>query len=109
MTIAPDGTTVKRALSAHAAIGLLTGALLYIVCLSGTLLVFYEEWQWFEQATPPGLPFSYLIAQLDGQDVAGLGGPAGPTGTLFQPCPSRAQAASVSGCASPNQSGGCGC
>ena len=33
MTLAPDGTTVKRALSAHAAIGLLAGALLYIVCL----------------------------------------------------------------------------
>jgi uncharacterized iron-regulated membrane protein len=53
MTVAPDGTTVKRALSAHAAIGLLAGALLYIVCLSGTLLVFYEEWQRFEQASPP--------------------------------------------------------
>ena len=53
MTLAPDATTVKRALSAHAAIGLLAGALLYIVCLSGTLLVFYEEWQRFEQATPP--------------------------------------------------------
>jgi uncharacterized iron-regulated membrane protein len=53
MTIAPDAATVKRALSAHAAIGLLAGALLYIVCLSGTLLVFYEEWQRFEQATPP--------------------------------------------------------
>lgn len=53
MTIAPDSGTVKRALSAHAAIGLLAGALLYIVCLSGTLLVFYEEWQRFEQATPP--------------------------------------------------------
>ncbi len=35
----------------------------------------------FQQATPPGLPFTYLIAQLDGQDVAGLGGPASPTGT----------------------------
>jgi uncharacterized iron-regulated membrane protein len=53
MTIAPDSGTVKRALSAHAAIGLLAGALLYIVCLSGTLLVFYEEWQGFEQAPPP--------------------------------------------------------
>ncbi|HEY6816062.1 MAG TPA: PepSY-associated TM helix domain-containing protein [Croceibacterium sp.] len=53
MTLAPHPATVKRALSAHAAIGLLAGALLYIVCLSGTLLVFYEEWQRFEQATPP--------------------------------------------------------
>jgi uncharacterized iron-regulated membrane protein len=53
MTLAPDTSTVKRGLAAHAAIGLLAGALLYIVCLSGTLLVFYEEWQRFEQATPP--------------------------------------------------------
>lgn len=53
MTVAPETSTVKRALSAHAAIGLLAGALLYIVCLSGTLLVFYEEWQRFEQPTPP--------------------------------------------------------
>lgn len=53
MTLAPDTSTVKRGLTAHAAIGLLAGALLYIVCLSGTLLVFYEEWQRFEQAPPP--------------------------------------------------------
>jgi uncharacterized iron-regulated membrane protein len=53
MNLAPSSATVKRGLSAHAAIGLLAGALLYIVCLSGTLLVFYEEWQRFEQAEPP--------------------------------------------------------
>lgn len=55
MKAALDSSTVKRGLSAHAAIGLLAGALLYIVCLSGTLLVFYEEWQRFEQVqeTPP--------------------------------------------------------
>lgn len=53
MTVAPETSTVKRALAAHAAIGLLAGALLYLVCLSGSLLVFYEEWQRFEQPTPP--------------------------------------------------------
>ncbi len=53
MTVAPETSTVKRALAAHAAIGLLGGALLYLVCLSGSLLVFYEEWQRFEQPTPP--------------------------------------------------------
>jgi uncharacterized iron-regulated membrane protein len=53
MTLASHPETVKRGLSAHAAIGLLAGALLYVVCLSGTLLVFYEEWQRFEQAPPP--------------------------------------------------------
>ncbi len=45
--------TVKKALSAHAAIGLIGGALLYIVCLSGTVLVLYEEWQRFEQSDAP--------------------------------------------------------
>ena len=35
----------------------------------------------FNQATPPGSPFTYVIAQLDGQDVAGVSGPAEPTGT----------------------------
>ncbi len=35
----------------------------------------------FSQATPPDIPFVYVIAQLDGQDVAGIGGPATPTGT----------------------------
>ena len=32
----------------------------------------------FDEATPPGVPFRYLIARLDGQDVGGLGGPATP-------------------------------
>lgn len=53
MSAAPETSTVKRALSAHAAIGLLACALLYIVCLSGTLLVFYEEWQRLETPSAP--------------------------------------------------------
>lgn len=53
MSLVPEASTVKRSLSAHAAIGLLAGALLYIVCLSGTLLVFYEEWQRLETGNPP--------------------------------------------------------
>lgn len=45
--------TVKRALSAHAAMGLLASALLYIVCLTGALIVFDEEWQRIEQRGVP--------------------------------------------------------
>lgn len=45
--------TVKQALSAHAAIGLLAGALLYIVSLTGTVAVFYEELQRIEQVHAP--------------------------------------------------------
>jgi uncharacterized iron-regulated membrane protein len=63
MTVAPERSTVKRALSAHAAIGLLAGALLYIVSLTGTLAVFYEEWQRIEQ---PGAP---EMAAIDRQAV----------------------------------------
>ncbi len=38
----------------------------------------------FTQVTPPGIPAVYVIAQLDGQDVAGIGGPATPTGRRRQ-------------------------
>lgn len=53
MSLAIDPSTVKRGLSAHAAIGLIGGALLYLVCLSGTVLVLYEEWQRLEQPAAP--------------------------------------------------------
>lgn len=53
MSLAPDNSTVKRALSAHAAIGLLAGALLYLVSLTGTVAVFYQEWQRIEQPDAP--------------------------------------------------------
>lgn len=53
MKAAVDTGIVARALSAHAVIGLLAGALLYIVCLTGTVVVFYEEWQRIEQPAAP--------------------------------------------------------
>jgi uncharacterized iron-regulated membrane protein len=53
MKLVPNSGTVRNALSAHAAMGLLAGALLYLVCLSGTVLVFYEETQRFEQQDAP--------------------------------------------------------
>ncbi|MGY4645348.1 VOC family protein [Cellulomonas sp. URHB0016] len=34
----------------------------------------------FHDATPPGLPSRYVIAQVDGRDAAGIGGPSDPTG-----------------------------
>ncbi|MEG3086654.1 PepSY-associated TM helix domain-containing protein [Sphingomonas sp. PB4P5] len=48
-----DKNVVRSALAAHSAIGLLAGALLYIVCLTGTLIVFDEEWQRIEQPRAP--------------------------------------------------------
>lgn len=53
MSAVVEPTTVKRALSAHAAIGLLASALLYLVCLTGTLAVFYAELQRLEQPDAP--------------------------------------------------------
>lgn len=53
MTAVVEPGTVKRALSAHAAIGLIAGALLYLVSLTGTLSVFYEELQRAEQPRAP--------------------------------------------------------
>lgn len=49
MTVALSKDSVQRALSAHAAIGLLASALLYLICLTGTVVVFYQEWQRIEQ------------------------------------------------------------
>ena len=53
MTLAISKDAVQRALSAHAAIGLLASALLYLICVTGTVVVFYQEWQRIEQ---PGAP-----------------------------------------------------
>lgn len=53
MRLAVSKDAVQRALSAHAAIGLLASALLYLICLTGTVVVFYQEWQRIEQ---PGAP-----------------------------------------------------
>lgn len=57
MSLAPESSAVKNALSAHAAVGLLASALLYIVALSGTVLVFYDELRRIEQ---PGLEMTAI-------------------------------------------------
>ncbi|MEH6789547.1 PepSY-associated TM helix domain-containing protein [Parasphingorhabdus sp.] len=53
MSKAIEPGTVKKSLSAHAAIGLIAGALLYIISLTGTVAVFYQELQRVEQPTAP--------------------------------------------------------
>ena len=53
MSAAIEPGTVKRALSAHAAIGLLAAGLLYLVSLTGTIAVFHEELQRLEQPVAP--------------------------------------------------------
>lgn len=49
MSDAKPDTLVQRALGGHAAIGLLAGAMLYLICLSGALVVVHERWQRWEQ------------------------------------------------------------
>lgn len=48
-TPSPPQTFVRRALGGHAAIGLLAGALLYIISLTGTLVVIHDRLQRWEQ------------------------------------------------------------
>ncbi|MEM7217354.1 MAG: PepSY-associated TM helix domain-containing protein [Pseudomonadota bacterium] len=47
--------TVKQALAGHSWLGVAFGALIYIVCLSGTLLVLHAELEHWEQADAPVL------------------------------------------------------
>ena len=58
---------VQRSLAAHSAIGLICCALLYLICVSGTAVVLYEEWQRLEQ---PGAPEMATIAPASVQRAA---------------------------------------
>lgn len=49
MKLAPSSSLVRKSLSAHSWIGLMAGALMYLVCLSGALAVFFEEFERWEQ------------------------------------------------------------
>lgn len=49
MKLMPSPALVKSSLASHSWIGLLTGALMYLICLSGTLAVFYQEIERWEQ------------------------------------------------------------
>lgn len=81
MTTAPEPSTVKRALSAHAAIGLVAGALLYIVSLTGTIAVFYAELQRVEQARAPEMTAIAPAAVQRGVEAALKAEQGGPTTT----------------------------
>ncbi|GGC44505.1 hypothetical protein GCM10011371_34910 [Novosphingobium marinum] len=53
MTKAFSKETVRKAISAHSALGLVCCAALYLICATGTAIVLYEEWQRFEQRDAP--------------------------------------------------------
>lgn len=49
MKIIPSRALIKQSLSGHSWLGLLVGVLMYLICLTGTLVVFYEELERWEQ------------------------------------------------------------
>ncbi len=49
MKISLSPKLVKNSLSSHSWLGLMVGGLMYIICLSGTIVVFYEEIERWEQ------------------------------------------------------------
>ena len=53
MNASAEAGIVQRSLSAHSALGLICCALLYLICVSGTAVVLYEEWQRLEQPDAP--------------------------------------------------------
>lgn len=59
-------TIVKKSLAGHAWLGLVAGGLMYPICLSGTLAVFYQEWERWEQ------PEAHEVDRIDGVDPASV-------------------------------------
>lgn len=49
----PSTAFVRQSLAGHSWLGVMAGALMYLVCLSGTLAVFYEEFERWEQPYAP--------------------------------------------------------
>ena len=91
MKLAVSADTVKNALSAHAAIGLIGGALLYLLCLSGTVLVLYEEWQRFEQQDAPEMQsISPAAVQRGISEVIATEAELTPTAHLYVHMPTEA-------------------
>lgn len=49
MNFTPSASLVRKSLTGHSWLGLMAGVLMYLVCLSGTLAVFYQELERWEQ------------------------------------------------------------
>ena len=64
MTLLPSKATSKKALKSHSWLGLAVGALLYLICLSGTVVVIGHEIARWEQPEQPAIEsFSAQSAQ----------------------------------------------
>lgn len=78
---------IKRSLSAHSALGLAISAVLYIICLSGTVSVFKNEIARFEQK---GEPTTIALSPTAAQTAAQNGLDADPQAThLFIHMPTK--------------------
>ncbi|MCW8880569.1 MAG: PepSY domain-containing protein, partial [Kangiellaceae bacterium] len=49
MNLKPSNNLVKNSLNAHTWLGLTVGAVMYLICLSGAVVVFFEEFERWEQ------------------------------------------------------------
>lgn len=75
-------TLVQRALGGHAAIGLLASALLYLIALSGSVIVIHDRWQRWEQPQVPEMA-TLSPAAAQAAMIAGLAqGKNAPTAHL---------------------------
>ena len=83
--------TVRRGVAAHSAIGLICCALLYLVCVSGTAVVLYEELQRLEQPDAPEME-SIAPRAVDRAVTAVVASEAGkaPTTHLYVHMPTEA-------------------
>jgi len=73
---------VKRALASHSWLGLAIGALMYVVCLTGTVAVFYGELERWEQPAVAEST-SYDAAELEAAFNRFLADPARVTGHMY--------------------------
>lgn len=65
---ATEPNIVKRALSGHASIGLLAGALIYLIAITGCIIVVHDRWQRWEQ---PNIAESPVLAPAAAQASIG--------------------------------------
>lgn len=64
----PEAGLVKRALAGHASIGLLAGALIYLIAITGCIIVVHERWQRWEQ---PDIAESVVLSPTAAQASLG--------------------------------------
>ena len=91
MTLAFSKDTIRKAISAHSALGLICCALLYLICATGTAIVLYEEWQRFEQCDAPEMASLDPISVQRGIENVLTSESEGPTTThLYVHLPTEA-------------------